>query len=235
MTKRQRTIKLIILFTLLILSIVLILIGQHRGKTFHNNCENFDLNGNCVIPEMTQDLIQFMEEIAPTPEAIIEEVVVSPEIGRFMVPSLDLNVAFRTMTVSAVIDPPDYVSVFEVLGLNSYGLEIPESSVFLATHALSRGGHAPGNYLVNDNDEATLQPGDEIFVNGVVYEFTHAISMSKTDLPFSQEVWNNDPNRLVIITCVPRDNGRAVDNIILFGRLAANQDAEHIQELLSAY
>ncbi|MEZ3155941.1 hypothetical protein AB1K56_03350 [Microbacterium sp. BWR-S6Y] len=99
------------------------------------------------------------------------------------------------------ISPPDLAHIYRVNGL-------PEGATWLAAHALSGGGEAPGNAFL------TFAVGDRIEALGASWRVTERWTAGKGDANAQGPL--AAPQRytghLVLVTCLPLDGGSAVSN-----------------------
>lgn len=151
---------------------------------------------------------------APTMAPELEEPVPAPE------PSTTLTITeVLPMAKAATLDPPDYVNIFEVRDdAHEYFADTTVGPRFLLTHAMSLGNApAPGNLWQE------LVVGDRIEALGSTWSITERVEAPKswpTDDPALKErTLGAGPGTLVLITCVPRWEGRATENLIVIAEL----------------
>ena len=167
----------------------------------------------------------------PKPKA--EDMRQVSNIGmKFNAPSVGLN----DVTIGAVdevqvggttlIEPTNFTSFFTVrnrgVGENVTRPAAERGTLYLVTHATDLGAVAPGNFLVDGGDARTnkLKEGDVVEVTGkngekLRYEITQARRDGKDLIAGDENVWDNKPARLVVITCFPN----SVDNFLFIGKL----------------
>lgn len=124
---------------------------------------------------------------------------------------------------TTLIEPTNFVNMFTVrnrgVGENINQSTVQRGTLYLAVHATDLGTLAPGNFLVDrDTRSNRLQEGDIVEVIGkdkkpVRYKITAARRDGKDLVSNDQEVWDNKPGRVVIITCFPN----SVDNFVFIG------------------
>lgn len=136
-------------------------------------------------------------------------------------PTLIISEVAR-MEFSPTLDPPNYSGVFEIRDeAHGYLGDTAAGPRFLLTHAMSLGNApAPGNFW----QELAVGDGIEAFgSNWRIVERTEAPKSWPTDDPVLLErTVGAGPGTLVLITCVPRWEGRATDNLILIAELEAS-------------
>lgn len=142
---------------------------------------------------------------------------------RFVVPSVGLDVPLGELTmVDSTITPPGFRSAYRVRNLGVAPADADSGTVFVALHSLRGGGEGPGNSLIDVEEQtAKVGEGDRIEVAGVDYEVTGTEFVKKDRLGASEDVWADEPGRLVVITCLQRpDHTPSVDNLVVTARLA---------------
>ena len=172
-----------------------------------------DLGGNIILPDDPSATDPVYMQRA--------DMVVNDGGAGFVVPSLDIHVSVGSInSVDGVMNPPNYTSVFLIRNQSAGSLDrAAEGTIFMVTHAVY-GGRAPGN-LLQSRQQTLLKPGDEILVNGVKYLFTEARIIPKTELGNHADLWENQPGRLIIVTCQVRaEGGIAINNMVLIAHLA---------------
>lgn len=138
--------------------------------------------------------------------------------GRFEVPSVGLDVPLGALNaVDGEITPPGITSVYWV---RNYGVSLANASkgtVFVVTHSLHGGGRAPGNYLIDvQQGKSAVPDGATVIVDGVRYTVDGSSSIRKPLIASDTSVWENTPNRLVIITCLQVPGGTtSFDNMVI--------------------
>ena len=172
-----------------------------------------DLVGNIIVPD---------DPSATDPVYLQRaDMVVNDGGDGFVVPSLDIHIKIGLInSVDGLMNPPNFTSVFLIRNQSAGSLErAAEGTIFMVTHAVY-GGRAPGN-LLQSRQQTLLKPGDEILVNGLRYLFTEARIIPKTELGSHADIWDNEPGRLIIVTCQVRaEGGIAINNMVLIAHLA---------------
>ena len=164
-------------------------------------------------------------EVVAAPSAVAQMHVSATGL-RFRAPSVGLDVPLLSMGAPGrVINPPGFTSVYRVRG---YGVGIDHAdtgTVYLATHSLARGGRAPGNSLTNVKTATSrLAAGDQLQVGSRSYRVSGSQLVGKSELPSASWVWQSDPGRLVIITCMERPDGKpSTQNLIIIAQLQGAQ------------
>lgn len=161
-------------------------------------------------------------EVMAAPSAVAQ-MHVAPTGLRFKAPTVGLDVPLLSMGApGGVINPPGFTSVYQVRG---YGVDVDHATtgtVYLATHSLANGGKAPGNALTDIKTATSrLAAGDILQAGGRTWRVTGWQLVRKAELPHAAWVWQSDPARLVVITCMERPDGRAsTQNLIITATLA---------------
>lgn len=166
-----------------------------------------DLNGNAVT---------FDPGVTPPPGAD----AVSDIGTRFEVPSVKLDVPLGSLSeVDGEITPPGFTSVYLVRNRGQNLDDASKGTVYAVTHSLRGGGSAPGNYLFDPKTKSsTAEVGASIKVGDVTYTVSESRLVDKTALPLESELWENVPNRLVLITCMQKTDGSpSSQNLIIVG------------------
>jgi len=165
-----------------------------------------DLRGNLVALDPGEAAAAPQQDAVPRGE------------GRFQIPAVGLDVPLGALSeAGGVITPPGFTSVYRVRNRGVDTAHAADGTVFVVTHSLRDGGVAPGNYLIDvAHGRAAVQPGAVVVVDGVDYTVDAAVPLRKSDLSTDSQVWENTPDRLVIITClqVPA-NTPSVDNLVI--------------------
>ena len=156
---------------------------------------------------------------APTPTAAPPLEADEPAESSVTEPTTTLTVSeVLPMAKAATLDPPDYVNIFEIRDeLEGYFADTTVGPRFLLTHAMSLGNPpAPGNRWQE------LATGDHIEALGSNWTITERVEAPKswpTDDPVLEErILGAGPGTLILITCVPRWEGRATQNLILIAQ-----------------
>lgn len=145
--------------------------------------------------------------------------------GRFVVDSVGLDVPLGSMkTVGGTIDPPGFTSAYVVRDLGVPLSDARDGTVYVAAHSLRGGGTAPGNYLIDvDAGTPRVAAGDSIVVGPRTYVVTDAFAVGKSDLAARADIWEDAPGRLVVVTCLQREDGSlSQENVIVEASLQKN-------------
>lgn len=164
-----------------------------------------DMAGNSItldIPLTDDEIDQMNIEPLSHVSVVIEE--------------LGLDSLLSTMnSVNGVINPPDATRSFL---LKDYGtsLDNPEKgTLYVVAHSL-KSGVAPGNYLFDwNNDKILVEKGNIIKISELQYKVSSVELSEKTSIGDHKTIWNNTPETLVFITCLQRQEGRSIQNLIV--------------------
>lgn len=116
-------------------------------------------------------------------------------------PILEITVT-GTMPSTDTWEPPTYDAVYRVIDPSRGYPE--DGTMYLVAHARTPWrGHAPGNDWV----DRLTEPGQTVTIDGVRYVIDAIDTVDKPSLA-DAPIWGpNDPNRAVLITCVPLMTG----------------------------
>lgn len=129
--------------------------------------------------------------------------------ARFRVPSVGLDVGIGALReVGGDITPPGFSGVYQVTNRGVGIADHARGRVFVVTHSV-RDGRAPGNALRD------LGVGTAILVDGVDYTTTSTERVSKSELAVRDDIWADTPGTLVVITCLQREHGPSLDNVVI--------------------
>lgn len=172
-----------------------------------------DLEGNTIELEV------------PVTEEDVENMDIQPvfdEEGdlRITIENVGLDSTLAMMnTVDNVINPPDATQVYV---LRDFGTTIDEpgaGTIYAVAHSL-RSGIGPGNYLFDvPNDEILVSKNDIITISDLEYVVENIELIDKDKISTNERVWENKPNQLIFITCLQREQGRSLQNLVVFARL----------------
>lgn len=135
-------------------------------------------------------------------------------------PTLIIN-EVEPMSFSPTLDPPNYTDIFEIRDEHEgYFANTGLGPRFLLTHAMSLGNSpAPGNLWQE------LAVGDGIEALGSNWHITERVEAPKSwptdDAALEERILGAGPGTLVLITCVPRWEGRATHNLIIIAEEAS--------------
>lgn len=113
-----------------------------------------------------------------------------------------------TMGWSSTLTPADFVNIFSLVD-PAHGFYATGGAHFLITHSEARGFGAPGNAWEK------LQVGQVVGYAGSLYRINLVSTPPQGDIA-SEPVWFNDPNMLVMITCLSKGAGQpATNNVVI--------------------
>lgn len=142
-------------------------------------------------PEPTPEPTPIVEPTrTPTPEPEPEptpEPVVHPD------PKVEIT-NVQAMAYSPVWRPPDVGESYWQIVDDEYGYPKDGGTDFLLAHACENKACA-GDAL------RTLEVGDTLSYEGGLYAIEDKRSIMKDDIA-AQDIWEHDPNRLIIVTCI---------------------------------
>lgn len=167
-----------------------------------------DLNGFTLVPEDGDDL--------PTADEVRQMDIRAA--GRFVIPSIKMDVPLNKMHAkNGVATPPGYRAAYILEGYTTGDTNPTGGKTIVAMHSAMH-GFPPGNYLINENNgKATLPNGTIVGVGGVQYRITGHEEISKPALPDAQQVWKDEPGKLVIITCRQIGGPKTTENTVFYG------------------
>ncbi|QAY63783.1 class F sortase [Xylanimonas allomyrinae] len=173
------------------------------------------------LPDMDGHLVVADPGSVPSVSEVSRMKLVDDIGMRVQVPKVGLDAPLGEMNeVDGMIRPPGFTSVYLVRNMGVDLDHASEGTVYMATHSV-RGGRAPGNYLINiPQGIATVGPGDEVRVSDLVYHVTAVELIPKTQLPSVARLWEPQPGRLVLVTCLQRAAGRSLKNLVVEATLA---------------
>lgn len=136
---------------------------------------------------------------------------------RLQVPSVGLDVGVgRLSSVDGAIRPPDFTRAFLVRNIGEDLTHQKDGTVYVTMHSI-HAGTAPGNRLINiGQGTVTVQKGAKVTLGSNTYKVTGSERVSKGSLSQHKKVWANEPNRLVLITCLQRSQGKSLDNVVVY-------------------
>lgn len=79
----------------------------------------------------------------------------------------------------------------------------------------------PGNYLIDvAAGTAAVAPGSDVYVSGLHYRVTGSQKVYKPDVRTATNIWDNQPGRLVLLTCLQVPTGaESIDNMVMTAQL----------------
>lgn len=138
------------------------------------------------------------------------------KLGRLVVPKLGVNAPIKSMAASGgVLDPGDYTSAWNIANYGSTA-KADDGTDYLAFHSGRPDKYRLGNlFMDRSSGKSTLSKGDRVFVDGKEYKVIRTLTPNKRGIAAEKDVWVNDSDRLVLITCLQREGfGSSVDNSI---------------------
>jgi len=169
----------------------------------------------CAPPSKTPPLS--VERATAAPSEPRETTNPVPEVA---LPALVID-AVEPMGFAETLDPPDYAGTFEIRDAeNGYPADTDAGPRFLLAHATS-----PGRALAPGNAWQRLAAGDRIYGLGDAWVITERVEAPKSwptdDAALVGRTFGAEPGTLVLITCVPRSEGRATHNLVLIAEEAS--------------
>lgn len=153
----------------------------------------------------TKETVQTLH--TPKTEIIIPRTTPTPYTG----PVTMTVAATSTMKWESVLEPTDFVNVFQIVD-PSHGFYATGEATYLIAHSYAKGYGAPGNSWEK------LVVGNVVKYNGYFYKVNRVSTPIKGTLA-SEPVWGNyglDPNMLVMITCKSRGlDSPATNNYVI--------------------
>lgn len=137
---------------------------------------------------------------------------------RLIVPSVGLDVPLGAMNdVDGQVTPPGFTSAYWIRNLGVPATDPAAGTVFVAMHSLRDGAVGPGNYLIDTTSQTpAVHVGARVSLAGVDYTVTGAEKILKTKVPYDRALWADQPDRLVLITCLQNPhNTESPYNIVI--------------------
>lgn len=136
---------------------------------------------------------------------------------RLSVPSVDLDVRVgRLSAVGGVVTPPGFTRAYLIRNIGEPLEHNDWGTTYVAMHSV-RAGTAPGNRLINVSaGTSRVAVGSKVTLGSNTYRVTGSEQISKGELPTHEKVWRNEPDRLVMITCLQRTSGRSLQNVVIY-------------------
>ncbi|KFI82291.1 class F sortase [Bifidobacterium psychraerophilum] len=203
---------------LLVVSIAVCVIGVYIfwSRMDYNDEQPKDMEGNAVSIE-DGDLPHGSE---------LKSMKVTEDNGtRLVVPSVGLNVGIGALSeVAGQITPPGFTNAYIVRNRGAGELsKANQQTLFVVTHSVNW-GKAPGNYLIDVSDgKPAVHIGAQIEIGALKYKVTETETVLKEDLGSTSSVWENTPGRLVLITCLQREQGRSLKNVVIMAQMENKQ------------
>lgn len=137
-------------------------------------------------------------------------------VGRLRIEAVDMDVPLGAMDRGDDVTPPGYRAGYVLRdGSADAGIDRElEGTVVIAMHSM-RTGFAPGNYLVGDDGQVLVPDGAEIEALGRTWRVTASQQIPKDQLPTRSDIWDEEPGRLVIITCRQTGAERTTANTVI--------------------
>lgn len=141
-----------------------------------------------------------------TPSALAAE----PTPGAPPAPSELAIVVTAEMAYSPTLTPPNFVDVFQLVD-TEHGYLRTSGTTYLVAHSYAKGYGAPGNAWEE------LVVGDTFTQGGSLWQVDRVATPGHGDIA-DQPVWTNDPELIVLITCLSRGPGNpATNNYLISG------------------
>lgn len=151
----------------------------------------------------------------PPSERDIGKMKIEPVEGDLTVPSVNLASDIKLMSeVDGVINPPGLHSAYMLRG---HGTPEDQSkgTIFVAMHSV-RGADLPGNKLFNINEgTVTVHKDDKVTLQGKSFTVTDTHVVDKPDINTVDGIWDEQPGKLVLMTCLQRPTGLSQQNIVI--------------------
>ena len=177
-------------------------------------CAGIWLLGKGVEEEASQSQPTIKLEEPPSQEEV-ESMDIQPLDGDFIVPSVGMSTGLESMSeVNGSINPPGLQNGYM---LRDHGTpDSPEDgTVYVAIHSV-QGADLPGNKLINVEDATSaIGEGDTIEVSGHEYAVNNSYVVDKDKIGERQELWEEEPGKLVVLTCLQRPEGRSLQNVVI--------------------
>lgn len=169
----------------------------------------------CASPPSTPPLA--VERATAAPSAPREATNPVPEVTP---PALTIE-SVEPMAFAETLDPPSYEGTFEIRdAAHGYAADTDAGPRFLLAHATS-----PGRTPAPGNAWQALNVGDRIDALGESWVITERAEAPKSwptdDAALVGRTFGAGPGTLVLITCVPRAEGRATHNLIITAKEAS--------------
>lgn len=160
----------------------------------------------------------------PPSEEEIETMDAKETNNVLKVPSVGIETQLQSMNTyrnahgDKIINPYLSKHAYHVRDWGELGQK--EDMIVIAAHSIKGKPDIPGSKLIDiEAGRSTLSDGDEIEIDDFSYEVSEIHTMNKNTVVDS-DVWENEEGKLLIFTCLQRQEGRSVDNIIIEAHLA---------------
>lgn len=158
----------------------------------------------CVLGAIFFTGCAFMLQV-PTKETVHSFTpITTPKAKPYTGPVAMTVASTETMKWAPQLEPKDFVHVYQLVD-ESYGFYATGGTTYLLTHSYAVGHGAPGNTWEK------LVVGNVVKYNGYFYQVNRVSTPAKGEIS-KEPVWTNDPNMLVMITCVSRGPGNPATN-----------------------
>lgn len=151
----------------------------------------------------------------PPSQTEIDQMDPQPASGDLRVPAVDMSTDLKTMNeVGGVINPPDLYPAFVING-HATPKTPEDGTTIIALHSV-QGATLPGNKLINvAAGTPAVSAGQEVIAQDRSFTIDKAYSVTKSDISDEEDVWSDEPGKLVILTCLQRTAGKSVENVII--------------------
>jgi hypothetical protein len=155
----------------------------------------------------TKETVQSLHSTKSSIEPVVPQSTPTPYSG----PVTMTVAATATMKWESVLEPTDFVNVFQIVD-PAHGFYASGEATYLIAHSYAKGYGAPGNAWEK------LVVGNIVEYNGSFYEVNRVATPIKGTLA-SEPIWGNyglDPNALYMITCESRGpDSPATNNYVI--------------------
>ncbi|GAB2539920.1 class F sortase [Brachybacterium huguangmaarense] len=134
--------------------------------------------------------------------------------------SVGLDVPLGSLlAVDGEITPPGFTQAYWVRNLGVGLADATKGTVYVVMHSV-RAGNAPGNAVIDvGTGKVTVADGSYITVGPRIYHVTESFTVLKGDLASREDLWKDSPGRLVLITCLQREDGHSLRNAVIIADL----------------
>lgn len=197
------------------LSVLLVLAGS--GILVWNHVQERDLPR-----DLAGNPVRLEEGDTPAPDVVVAMDVRSGGGSRLSVPSVHLDVPLDSLdAVDGEVTPPGFSEAYLIRNMGVDLEHRQDGTVYVVTHSV-RHGDAPGNSLIDvEKGSSQVQAGDTIQVGDATYVAERSLTVAKGDLASAPGIWDDEPGRLVLITCLQRESGRSLQNVVVIARQVA--------------
>ncbi len=166
-----------------------------------------------VLLTPTPTTVQVAE---PTPSASSTALAADEPTSTPTAPPLPASrlsiVATAELAYSSTLTPPDFTNVFQLVD-DAHGYYRTGGTTYLVAHSYAKGSGAPGNAW------EALVVGDVFAQGGSLWQVDLVATPGNGNGDIAaQPVWTNDPDLIVLITCLSRGPGNpATNNYVIRG------------------